>query len=220
MINPQVAEYLRFFKEIGVEHLYDIAPVEADSLDGIAAEIGGCKGCGLHSSRKNPVMGEGHPGAGLMFIGEAPGYEEDVQGRPFVGAAGKLLTDIIRAMRFDRKDVYIANVLKCRPPDNRNPREEEIAACLPYLFRMIACIRPEAICTLGTFAAQALLDTTLPVSRLRGKFHDFRGIKVMPTYHPAYLLRNPAAKRMVWEDMQKVMSLFGKKPEAPRKKQP
>lgn len=213
MINPQVAEYLHFLKELGVDYLYDISPVEEDSLASIAAEISRCADCGLHRSRKNPVVGEGNPGAGLMFIGEAPGFEEDVQGRPFVGAAGKLLTDIIRAMRFDRKDVYIANILKCRPPENRNPRDEEISACLPYLFRMIACVRPEVICTLGTFAAQALLGTTTPVSRLRGKFHEFRGIKVMPTYHPAYLLRHPPAKRMVWEDMQKVMSLFGKKPD-------
>lgn len=213
MINPQVAEYLHFLKELGVDYLYDISPVEEDSLASIAAEISRCADCGLHRSRKNPVVGEGNPGAGLMFIGEAPGFEEDVQGRPFVGAAGKLLTDIIRAMRFDRKDVYIANILKCRPPENRNPQDEEISACLPYLFRMIACVRPEVICTLGTFAAQALLGTTTPVSRLRGKFHEFRGIKVMPTYHPAYLLRHPPAKRMVWEDMQKVMSLFGKKPD-------
>jgi len=215
MINPQIAEYLRFFKVNTAWSLFTyISPVEEETLDAIAAEISRCADCPLHLSRKNPVAGEGNPGAELMFIGEAPGYEEDIRGRPFVGAAGKLLTDIIRAMRLDRKDVYIANVLKCRPPENRNPRDEEIAACLPYLFRMIACVRPEVICTLGTFAAQALLDTTWPVSRLRGNFHEFRGIKVMPTYHPAYLLRNPAAKRMVWEDMQKVMSFLGKKPEA------
>ena len=210
-ISRDITEYLRFYQEIGVEYLHDVFPRPQDCLETISADIARCSACGLHRTRKKPVMGAGNPQADLMFVGEAPGHEEDRQGKPFVGAAGKLLTDIILAMQFSRETVYIANVLKCRPPQNRNPREDEMEACLPFLFRMVDCIKPKVICTLGAFPAQALLKTGSPISRLRGKFWEFNGIKVMPTYHPAYLLRNPDAKKAVWEDMQKVMELFGKK---------
>ncbi len=144
-----------------------------------------------------------------MFIGEAPGFDEDQQGLPFVGAAGQLLTKIIEAMKLKREDVYIANCLKCRPPGNRNPEPAEIASCSPILARQIEIIAPEIICALGKFAAQTLLESEEPISRLRGKFHDFRGIKLMPTFHPAYLLRNPGDKKIVWEDMQKIMRELG-----------
>jgi len=143
--------------------------------------------------------------AGLVFVGEAPGADEDMQGRPFVGKAGQLLTRIIVAMGLQRQDVYICNILKCRPPGNRNPKPEEIAACEPFLIRQLQAIGPKVICALGTFAAHALLKTDVPISLLRGRFHSYQGIPLMPTYHPAYLLRNPGAKKQVWEDVQQVM---------------
>jgi len=138
-------------------------------------------------------------------VGEGPGYDEDQKGEPFIGAAGKLLTKIIEAIKYTRDQVYICNIIKCRPPGNRNPLPDEIDACLPFLKRQLAAIKPDVICALGAFAAQALLDTTLPISKLKGRFHDYNGIRVLPTYHPAYLLRNPGKKRDVWEDMQKLM---------------
>jgi DNA polymerase len=160
------------------------------------------------------VFGVGNPRAALMFVGEAPGFDEDRQGEPFVGAAGQLLTRIIAAIKLRREDVYIANILKCRPPNNRNPKPDEIALCRPYLDRQIELIRPRVICALGKFAAQTLLASDAPISRLRGRFHDYRGIPVMPTYHPAYLLRNPDGKRAVWEDMQQIQArLAGTPPE-------
>jgi DNA polymerase len=138
-------------------------------------------------------------------VGEGPGYDEDQKGEPFIGAAGQLLTKIIEAIKYTRDQVYICNIIKCRPPGNRNPLPNEIEACLPFLKRQLAAINPDVICALGTFAAQALLDTTLPISKLKGRFHEYDGIRVLPTYHPAYLLRNPGKKRDVWEDMQKLM---------------
>ncbi len=176
-----------------------------DSLDAIQAELHNCRRCKLWRNRKNIVFGEGDPHARLLFIGEAPGFDEDREGRPFVGAAGQLLTRIIQAMTLNRDDVYIGNIIKCRPPQNRNPMPEEIDACRPFLERQIKTIDPEYICTLGAVAAQTLLQTNRPISHLRGRFYDYRGVKIMPTYHPAYLLRNPGEKRAVWNDIQKLM---------------
>jgi DNA polymerase len=154
------------------------------------------------------VFGVGNPQARLMFVGEAPGHEEDVQGIPFVGRAGQLLTKIIEAIELKREDVYIANVIKCRPPENRNPEPDEVETCEPFLFQQIDTIRPTVIVALGTFAARALLRTLEPISRLRGRVYDYRGAKLIPTFHPAYLLRNPASKREVWEDMKVVRGLL------------
>jgi DNA polymerase len=155
------------------------------------------------------VFGTGDPAAALVFVGEAPGHDEDVQGEPFVGAAGQLLNRIIAAIGLTREQVYILNVIKCRPPQNRSPRPDEIAACWPILQEQLACLCPRIICALGTFAAQTLLQTEERISRLRGRFHRFGDIQVMPTYHPAFLLRNPQYKRAVWEDMQCVQRALG-----------
>lgn len=180
-----------------------------ETLDRIRRELGDCRRCQLADSRNNIVFGEGDANARLVFVGEAPGFNEDQEGRPFVGAAGQLLTRIIGAMKLSREAVYICNILKCRPPGNRNPLPDEIAACVPFLERQLMAIRPEVIVALGKFAAQTLLATDTPISRLRGRFHEYRGIKVMPTFHPAFLLHNPDRKRDVWEDMQKVMAVLG-----------
>ncbi len=177
---------------------------KATSLGAVRKQLGDCQRCPLGSSRKNLVFGTGNPNARLMFVGEAPGRDEDLQGKPFVGKAGQLLTRIINAIGLDRKDVYIANILKCRPPGNRDPLPEEIVACEPFLIKQLEVIKPKIVIALGTFAAQTLLKTTEAISRLRGRFHLYQGIKLMPTYHPAYLLRNPQKKRDVWEDMQLV----------------
>jgi DNA polymerase len=176
-----------------------------DNLERAISDIKGCRLCGLHQHRKTIVFGEGAFNAKLVFVGEGPGYDEDQTGRPFVGKAGQLLTRIIQAMHLKREDVYICNILKCRPPGNRNPKPDEIQACLPYLRRQIRLIQPDFICALGTFAAQTLLETDTPISRLRGNFYDYDGIQLIPTYHPSYLLRNPEKKRDVWEDIQKLM---------------
>ena len=175
------------------------------TLPDIRADLGDCRRCPLCKTRTNLVFGEGNSHAGLAFVGEAPGADEDMQGRPFVGKAGQLLTRIIVAMGLQREDVYICNILKCRPPGNRNPKPEEIDACEPFLIRQLQAIRPKVICALGTFAAHTLLKTDVPISLLRGRFHSYQGIPLMPTYHPAYLLRNPGAKKQVWEDVQKIM---------------
>lgn len=174
-------------------------------LESLKSELASCTACDLYKTRRNLVFGSGSPKARLMFVGEAPGEDEDLQGLPFVGRAGQLLTKIIEAMGMKRGDVYIANILKCRPPNNRPPLPTEILACEENLKQQIAQIQPKVICTLGKFASQTLLRTQTPITGLRGKFADYNGIKVMPTYHPAYLLRNPSEKRMVWEDMKKVM---------------
>lgn len=171
----------------------------------VRAELGDCTRCKLHTGRTNLVFGVGSPEASLMFIGEGPGADEDLQGEPFVGRAGQLLTQIIGAMGYTREQIYIANVVKCRPPGNRNPEPDEIAQCQPFLHAQIAAIRPRVIVALGKFAAQTLLATDTPISRLRGRFHQLGEVAVMPTFHPSYLLRNPAAKREVWEDMKQVM---------------
>ena len=183
------------------------APAEA--LAGVKAFIGECTRCKLSGlGRTQVVFGVGRPNADLMFVGEAPGADEDVQGVPFVGRAGQLLTKIIEAIGLKREDVYIANVIKCRPPQNRNPEPDEIATCEPFLFQQIDLIKPKVIVTLGKFAAQCLLRSEEPISRLRGRLFDFRGAKLIPTFHPAYLLRNPSSKREVWEDMKLVKKLL------------
>jgi len=188
-------------KEKGILKVKD----KAEALEKLKAKVLKCKKCDLYKSRTNVVLGEGSPNAELMFVGEAPGKDEDLQGKPFVGRAGKLLGKIIEAMGLKREDVYIANILKDRPPDNRNPQEDEIKACIPYLKEQIKIIQPKVICALGTFAAQKLLEEETTISKLRGKFYVYEGIKFMPTYHPAYLLRNSKEKATVWSDMKLIM---------------
>lgn len=179
----------------------------ASVLDGIRLEMGGCTRCGLHKGRTQIVFGDGDPNAGLVFVGEGPGSEEDRQGLPFVGEAGQLLTRIIEnGMKLRRSDVYICNIVKCRPPNNRTPRSDEIEACLPFVKRQIEAISPHIIVTLGNVPTQALLGTRDGITRLRGIWRTYKGIPLMPTFHPAYLLRNPGDKRVVWEDVQKVMA--------------
>ncbi|MBT3182570.1 MAG: uracil-DNA glycosylase [Deltaproteobacteria bacterium] len=177
----------------------------ANSLQDINDTIGDCKRCKLCDGRNKIVFGVGDPNADIMFIGEGPGRDEDKQGEPFVGRAGKLLTKIINAMGFERKDVYIANIVKCRPPNNRNPEPDEVETCIPFLIKQAELIKPKVIVCLGSVATQNLLNTESKISALRGNFQKWQGIPVMPTYHPAFLLRNSNMKKPVWEDMQKVM---------------
>jgi len=195
---------------MGVDVL--IGASSAPARDGIESElaalerqVAACTGCRLHQGRTNAVFACGNPHAELMFIGEAPGQEEDIQGIPFVGPAGKLLDRMIFAMGLERDEVYIANILKCRPPKNRNPRPDEIEACFPFLKRQIELVAPRIICTLGRPAANTLLRTSASMGSLRGRWHRFEGIPLMPTYHPAYLLRSPGQKRKSWEDLKKVI---------------
>jgi uracil-DNA glycosylase len=189
--------------------LYTIKDKKA-ALEELKVSANECTLCGLSQSRRNIVFGEGNPDAELMFIGEAPGLQEDIQGKPFVGKAGALLTKIIEAIGEKRQEVYIANCLKCRPPQNRNPLPSEVIACREFFIKQIEIIMPKAICCLGKFAAQTVLMSEEPISRLRGKFYDIGGVKVMPTFHPAYLLRNPQDKRLVWQDMKKVRDYLKK----------
>jgi DNA polymerase len=180
-------------------------------LAAIRETIGDCRRCKLAGGRKTIVFGQGNPRAELMFVGEGPGADEDEQGLAFVGRAGQLLTDIIeKGMRMKRSEVFIANVIKCRPPQNRNPEPDEIAACQPFLEAQIRAIRPKVLVGLGKFGAQWLLKTAAPITKIRGRFGSYEGIAVMPTYHPAYLLRNPAGKKDVWEDMKQVLALLGR----------
>jgi uracil-DNA glycosylase len=183
-----------------------VSTSEWDDLQRIALA---CTKCRLAGTRTQVVYGAGNPNADLMFIGEAPGRDEDLQGKPFVGRAGALLTDIIKAMKLTRDDVYIANVIKCRPPENRNPEPDELDACRPFIRRQIELIKPKVIVTLGRFALQSLMEKGFSITASRGSWLEYKGIKVMPTYHPAYLLRNPAAKKDVWQDMKKVMAELG-----------
>jgi uracil-DNA glycosylase family 4 len=186
-------------------------PAEAvvESLTVIREDLGDCTRCKLHAlGRRQIVFGVGNPSAELMFIGEAPGHDEDVQGIPFVGRAGQLLTKIIEAIDLRREDVYIANIIKCRPPENRNPEPDEVSACEPFVFRQVQSIRPKVIVALGTFAAQTLLRTKDPISRLRGHVFQYGDARLIPTFHPAFLLRSPERKRDVWEDMKKVRALL------------
>ena len=189
-----------------------IERIEGDTLERIRADIGDCTRCRLHRRRTNIVFGVGNPKADLVFVGEGPGHDEDVQGIPFVGRAGQLLTQIIEAMGLRREDVYICNVIKCRPPENRLPEKDEIATCSPFLLRQIAVIAPKVIACLGNIAAQTLLGTNKSISHFRGQWFDYRGSRLIATYHPAYLLRNPAAKGDVWNDLKKVMGVLGLKP--------
>ncbi len=217
-ITDEIANYLSFIGNAGfkgfdcsaksleiVEKWGKPKATCIEMLAALRADLGNCQRCNIWPNRKTIVFGDGNPNARLVFIGEAPGMDEDQQGLPFVGAAGQLLTRIIQAMTLKRKDVYICNIIKCRPPQNRNPLPEEIDACSPFLKRQIEAIQPDYICTLGAFATQTILQTTRPISYLRGRFYNYEGIQVMPTFHPAFLLRNPVKKRDVWEDMQKLM---------------
>jgi uracil-DNA glycosylase family 4 len=203
--------YLEYLKGIGIaslpvsENIPEKATrAEIPTLAAIRKELGDCERCKLHRTRKTIVFGEGNQKATLMFIGEGPGYDEDLQGRPFVGKAGQLLTKILQSINLPREEVYITNIIKCRPPQNRNPEPDEIQSCHPFLMKQIDVIQPQIICALGTFSAQTLLKTDGKITALRGKFYDLEGMKVMPTYHPAFLLRNPERKREVWEDMKKI----------------
>lgn len=220
--REQLAEHLAFLTELGVDGLRrgdgvgrgapGLSAAEgsaAESPDSIRADLGDCTRCKLHTlGRRQIVFGVGNPKAALMFVGEAPGRDEDVQGIPFVGRAGQLLTKMIEALGLRRDDVYIANVIKCRPPENRNPEPDEVAACEPFLFRQVGAIAPVVIVALGTFAAQALLKTQEPISRLRGRVYKYGGAQLIPTFHPAFLLRSPDRKRDAWEDLKKAQALL------------
>jgi DNA polymerase len=224
-IASQLKRELEYEQEIGVPDLpmpkktnqpATSSPVhqttstpKGESLDDIRADIGDCTRCKLCEGRTNIVFGVGNPNADIMFIGEGPGRDEDLQGEPFVGRAGQLLTRIIQAMGLERKDVYIANIVKCRPPNNRNPEADEMATCSPFLYRQIAAIKPKVLIGLGNIAIQTLLQTKTGITRLRGQFHEVAGIPLMPTFHPAFLLRNANKKKEVWEDVQKVMEKLG-----------
>jgi uracil-DNA glycosylase len=183
--------------------------IAGDTLLKVREDLGECTRCKLHSTRRTIVFGDGNPKAELVFVGEGPGADEDAQGLPFVGRAGKLLTQMIEAMGLQRKDVYICNVVKCRPPGNRQPEEDEVSTCSPFLFRQIDVIAPKVIVCLGAVAAKTLLQTNRGISQFRGEWLEFRGRKLLATYHPAYLLRNPPAKSEVWKDLQKVMAVLG-----------
>jgi len=227
--RSQIVGHLEFYAELGVSGVSrdaawrrrgdeppavsrgpgDRTGSAADGLAAVREELGDCTRCKLHGlGRRQIVFGVGNPDADLMFVGEAPGRDEDIQGFPFVGRAGQLLTKIIEAIALRREDVYIANVIKCRPPENRNPERDEVATCEPFLFAQIDAIRPKVIVALGTFAVRTLLESDAPISRLRGRVYDFRGAKLVPTFHPAFLLRSPERKRDTWEDMKKVRSLL------------
>jgi uracil-DNA glycosylase len=217
-MSREIADHLRYYQELGVDGIsrdpaWRRRAEPSDSRRVLALlkeEIGpACTRCKLHGlGRTQVVFGVGNPDADLMFVGEGPGADEDEQGEPFVGRAGQLLTRIIEAIGLKREDVYIANVVKCRPPGNRNPEPDEVESCQPFLFRQIAAIRPKVIVALGKFAAQSLLQTTDPITRLRGREFKYRGATLIPTFHPAYLLRNPSSKREVWEDMKKVRAIL------------
>lgn len=201
----EIIEQLKFFSELGVSHLkVKTGPIGPRTLEDTREEIGDCRRCKLWPHRTHIVFGTGNPRAELMFAGEAPGADEDAQGIPFVGRAGQLLTRIIEAMGLERGEVYIANVIKCRPPENRNPDPDEVEACKGFLLKQIEVVNPKVVVALGKFAAQTLLETTAPISRLRGRFFESGSRLILPTYHPSYLLRNPSAKRDVWEDMKAV----------------
>ena len=232
-MSDALRAHLEFYKELGVDgvrldpewrtrveaeapesgtevpQLREAAPPGLPDLQLIRADIGDCSRCKLHTlGRRQVVFGVGNANADLMFVGEAPGADEDLQGEPFVGRAGQLLTKIIEAIGLSRSDVYIANVIKCRPPGNRNPEPDEVEQCEPFLFRQVDTIRPKVIVALGKFAAQCLLKTEEPISKLRGREFRYSDAILMPTFHPAYLLRNPSSKREVWEDMKRVRAIL------------
>lgn len=206
-------EKLKFFSQMGIEFI-SISSSKDTSFHSVEERILKCQKCTLSQGRTNAVPGEGSLEAELMFVGEAPGRDEDLQGRPFVGRAGQLLTKIIGAMKFNREDVYITNVVKCRPPNNRNPNKEEIETCKNYLLEQIEMIKPRAIVALGRVATDFFIHSSLGMTALRGNFHEFNDIQVMPTFHPSYIIRNEgnkSIKKMVWEDMKKVMTFLGKR---------
>jgi len=223
-VTEDLVRELELLREFGFTHLdisggQAILPVRKPTdkivclpLDEHRTIVMACEKCRLSKSRTQVVYGVGNPSADLMFIGEAPGRDEDIQGEPFVGRAGQLLTDIIKAMKLSRDDVYIANVIKCRPPENRNPEPDELDECRPYIRQQVEIIQPKVIVTLGRFALQSLTEKAFAISSVRGQWLDYNGVKVMPTYHPAYLLRNPAAKKEVWADMKKVIAELGLDP--------
>ncbi len=211
--SDPVHEQLEFFRDLGVRELFidsaapsapALVPGSMPDLPALEKFIAGCPRCKLSKGRTNIVFGQGNPKAELMFVGEAPGRDEDEQGLAFVGRAGQLLTKIIEAMGRKREDVWIGNILKCRPPNNRNPEPDEVASCKPFLDEQIRLISPKVLVTLGTFAAQVILETDEPIGRLRGRWQTARGVRVMPTFHPAFLLRTPERKKDVWEDMKQV----------------
>lgn len=210
-IIGSIKAYIELDRASGIDEFFvnarntQCAILNTSDLEFLRQEVLACKRCSLHKTRRNVVFGAGNSKAQLIFIGEAPGEDEDIQGLPFVGRAGKLLTKIIEAMGLKREDVYIANILKCRPPNNRMPLPTEIAECEENVKRQVELIRPKVICTLGKFASQTLLRSQTPISVLRGHFQEYNGIKVMPTFHPAYLLRNPDDKKLVWRDMKSIM---------------
>ena len=222
MIDDSIVHELMLLREFGYTHL-DLSkaalstqhPAPSTStastteFEALRSEVTACTKCRLHGTRTQVVFGVGNPNADLMFIGEAPGRDEDIQGEPFVGRAGQLLTDIIKAMKLTRDDVYIANVIKCRPPENRNPEPDELDACRPFIRRQVEMINPKVIVALGRFGLQSLTERAYSITSVRGQWLEYNGIKLMPTYHPAYLLRNPAAKKEVWADMKNVMAELG-----------
>jgi DNA polymerase len=219
-LTEQARERLRFYRSltsVGLARrsqglspeLAEARPTAArESLAAIRQDLGECTRCRLSQGRRTIVFGAGNPRAALMFVGEGPGFEEDLQGLPFVGPAGELLTRIIQAIELSRDEVYIANIVKCRPPNNREPEPDEIATCRPFLERQIRAIRPRVICSLGRVATQALLATSRGINELRGKIYSWEDVRIVPTYHPAYLLRNPGDKRKTWEDVKLVRSLL------------
>ncbi len=217
-IISRLVSYLDYLKAMGVDYFPSGAGVRSlmgatQTLGEVSEELGDCRRCKLWEGRKNIVFGQGNPDAILMFVGEGPGRDEDIQGLPFVGRAGQLLTKIIEAINLKREDVYIANIIKCRPPENREPEPDEVSACLPFLIKQIKAIRPRIICTLGAVATNNLLGTKTSMGKTRGEFRMLNlagGIMVMPTFHTAYLLRNPAKKKETWEDMKKVRDLYTK----------
>ena len=208
-LSPHSLQYLR--EGLQLEREYSGENFSYNSLEELEDFITNCDKCRLSKERKNIVFGEGHPHARLVFVGEAPGMDEDLTGKPFVGQAGKLLTNIIRAMGLTRDEVYICNIIKCHPPRNRDPERDEIEMCLPFLEAQLSLIQPEIICAIGRISAQSLVREDFKITRERGQWQSFRGIPLMPTYHPAYLLRYPQAKKAVWEDMQKIMKKLGLK---------
>jgi DNA polymerase len=193
-------------KSTSAPQSFKAAELKKAALEALREEIGDCRRCKLSRKRQTIVFGEGNPDADLMFIGEAPGREEDLQGRPFVGDAGKLLTRLIEKMGFAREEVYIGNIIKCRPPMNRDPEDDEVTTCVPFITRQIEIIAPRVIVSLGRISAHILINTKIPISKLRGTFSAYKGIPLMPTFHPAYLLRNPKDKWLVWEDAQKILA--------------
>ena len=212
----QLLSYLKWQKRLGIKEIYlseDIKNMLSFSkknelLEIVKEELKDCKRCKLYKERNHIVFGEGNEDARLMLIGEAPGHEEDLQGRPFVGAAGHLLDNMLKAINLSRREVYIANIVKCRPPQNRKPERDEIEACKPFLLKQIDIIKPSIICTLGSVATQTLLETKTPITKLRGHIYDFSGIKLIPTFHPAYLLRNPYQKKGAWEDLKLIEKIY------------